>query len=90
MAAKINWHRYGTKLRHYHPMYNLVDARRLNSRRWAQRAWSGIIGNNGKTFSRKQNDMLERNGTVTLTARRVSHERGRESTVGRICEKVDL
>jgi len=21
MAAKINWHRYGTKLRHCHPMY---------------------------------------------------------------------
>jgi len=21
MAAKINWHRYGTKLRHWHPMY---------------------------------------------------------------------
>ena len=24
MAAKINWHRYGTKLRHYHPMYCLL------------------------------------------------------------------
>jgi len=23
MAAKINWHRYGTKLRHCHPMYTL-------------------------------------------------------------------
>jgi len=22
MAEKINWHRYGTKLRHCHPMYN--------------------------------------------------------------------
>jgi len=22
MAAKLNWHRYGTKLRHCHPMYN--------------------------------------------------------------------
>jgi len=22
MAAKINWHRYGTKLRHYHSIYN--------------------------------------------------------------------
>jgi len=21
MAAKINWHRYGTELRHCHPMY---------------------------------------------------------------------
>ena len=21
MAAKINWHRYGTKLRHCHPVY---------------------------------------------------------------------
>jgi len=21
MASKINWHRYGTKLRHCHPMY---------------------------------------------------------------------
>jgi len=21
MAAKTSWHRYGTKLRHYHPMY---------------------------------------------------------------------
>jgi len=24
MAAKINWHRYGTKLRHRHPMYTPV------------------------------------------------------------------
>ena len=23
MAAKINWHRYGTELRHYHPMHGL-------------------------------------------------------------------
>jgi len=22
MAAKTSWHRYGTKLRHCHPMYN--------------------------------------------------------------------
>jgi len=22
MAAKTSWHRYGTKLRHYHPMYS--------------------------------------------------------------------
>jgi len=22
MAAKVNWHRYGTKLRHCHPMYS--------------------------------------------------------------------
>jgi len=24
MVAKINWHRYGTKLRHRHPMYTPV------------------------------------------------------------------
>ena len=24
-GGKINWHRYGTKLRHCHPMYNVVD-----------------------------------------------------------------
>ena len=27
MAAKINWHRYGTKLRHSHPMYSLQQLR---------------------------------------------------------------
>ena len=26
MAAKISWHRYGAKLRHYHPMYTLCVA----------------------------------------------------------------
>jgi len=26
MAAKIKWHRYGTKLRHCHPMYKDGDA----------------------------------------------------------------
>ena len=25
MAAKINWHRYGTKLRHCYPMYTIVN-----------------------------------------------------------------
>ena len=25
MAAKLNWHRYGTKLRHRHPMYIRAD-----------------------------------------------------------------
>ena len=25
IAAKINWHRYGTKLRHCHPRYSLSD-----------------------------------------------------------------
>ena len=29
MAAKINWHRYGTKLRHCHPMYSRVFCVRL-------------------------------------------------------------
>jgi len=24
MAVKTRWHRYGTKLRHYYPMYNAV------------------------------------------------------------------
>jgi len=24
MAVKINWHRYGTKLRHSHPMYYYI------------------------------------------------------------------
>ena len=24
MAAKINWHRHGTKLRHCHPMYIIL------------------------------------------------------------------
>ena len=27
MAAKINWRRYGTKLRHCHPIYNGLYAR---------------------------------------------------------------
>jgi len=26
MPAKINWHRYGTKLRHCHPMYSYTKA----------------------------------------------------------------
>ena len=26
MAAKINWHRYGTKLRHCQPVYNKTQA----------------------------------------------------------------
>jgi len=26
MAAKINWHRYGTKLRHCHPMYDISSS----------------------------------------------------------------
>jgi len=30
MAAKTNWHRYGTKLRHCHPMYSGV----LNTHQW--------------------------------------------------------
>jgi len=25
MATEINWHRYGTKLRHWHPMYNVRE-----------------------------------------------------------------
>jgi len=25
MAAKINWHRYGTKLHHCHPMFGLLS-----------------------------------------------------------------
>jgi len=29
MAAKINWHRHGTKLRHRHPMYTTVRYRRI-------------------------------------------------------------
>ena len=29
MAAKITWHRYGTKLRHCHSTYNLTQAVRL-------------------------------------------------------------
>ena len=41
MAAKINWHRYGTKLRHCHPMYTerqskvVVAARRYASAAFA-------------------------------------------------------
>jgi len=32
MASKINWHRYGTKLRHYHPIYSTKNLlKRLDS-----------------------------------------------------------
>jgi len=33
MAAKINWHRYGTKLRHYHPMCSLPTLTQQKCRR---------------------------------------------------------
>jgi len=26
MAAKINWHRYGTQLRHRHPIYTQIKS----------------------------------------------------------------
>ena len=29
MAAEIDWHRYGTKLRHCHRMYNKLSVRKL-------------------------------------------------------------
>ena len=30
-GGKINWHRYGTKLRHCHPVYFRVSVKILNS-----------------------------------------------------------
>jgi len=33
MAAKINWHRYGTKLRHCHPMYTERDKKKMTDRK---------------------------------------------------------
>jgi len=31
MAAKASWHRYGTKLRHCHPMYTYIQLHRLKT-----------------------------------------------------------
>jgi len=44
MAAKINWHKYGTKLRHYHPLYVICLLRKMKM------LWSAIpCGNQTST-----------------------------------------
>jgi len=45
MAAKTSWHRYGTKLRHGHPMCNAIVAGRRNRGKsvsgWSPNFWGG-------------------------------------------------
>jgi len=45
MAAKTSWHRYGTKLRHCHPMYRptIGDQATWNSRRVVQRTTTNNV-----------------------------------------------
>ena len=55
MAVKINWHRYGTKLRHCHPMYTpkklLITVKSSPSQSWSRESvdilhnayWEGFV-----------------------------------------------
>ena len=64
MAAKINWHRYGTKLRHCHPMYRSEGQMpRCSGRGWASLRGTDVRGQ-CPTFGGRAGDLRYSRATV--------------------------
>jgi len=49
MAAKINWRSYGTKLRHYHPMYTIIPCCVHYDKRGGKKTAMARVNHTGST-----------------------------------------
>ena len=83
MAAKINWHRCEPKLRHCHPVYKLMIARRGQRRKCRCRSRCDADGGLHERNDRRGDGGVDRGddgvGRSTASAGRVERRRGRQA-----------